>query len=224
MDASFWIGFVNIIIIDIVLSGDNAVVIGMASRKLPLEQRRKAVLWGTAGAVGLRVILTALAAWVLLIPYLKAAGGLVLAWIAFKLLAGDEAEGDGIEAGSTLWAAIKTIIIADFVMSLDNVLAVGGAAHGDFLLLLFGLAFSIPLLMIGSNLIATMMDRLPVLIYVGAGILAYTAGSMIIQEEAVQHYIAPVLYELSFVLPIGVTVLVLAAGLWWRKHTRQSFS
>lgn len=223
MDASFWIGFINIIIIDIVLSGDNAVVIGMASRKLPPEKRQQAVIWGTGGAVALRVILTALAAWVLLIPYLKAAGGLVLAWIAFKLLAGEEAEGEGIEADGTIWSAIKMIIIADFVMSLDNVLAVGGAAHGDFVLLLFGLGFSIPLLMFGSNLIANLMDRLPFLVYVGAGILAYTAGSMIIQEEAVQQHIAPVLYELTWVVPFVVTGLVLGIGLWWRRHTHQSF-
>ncbi|AMA73766.1 MULTISPECIES: TerC family protein [Aneurinibacillus] len=222
MDVSFWIRFVNIIIIDIVLSGDNAVVIGMASRKLPPPQRKKAVIFGTAGAVGLRIVLTALATWVLLIPYLKAIGGVVLAWIAFKLLIGDGEETSDIKAGHTLFTAVQTIIIADFVMSLDNVLAVGGAAHGDFMLLLFGLGLSIPLLMVGSNAVAALMDQVPLLIYIGAGILSYTAGTMIISEEAVQHRIAPVYYYLDWLFPLLLTAVILGLGIWWRKRLYQS--
>lgn len=218
MDASFWIGFINIIIIDVVLSGDNAVVIGMASRKLPPEQRRKAVIYGTMGAIGLRIVLTAMATWVLLIPYLKAIGGIVLAWIALKLLLGEGEEASDIKAGPTLFAAIQTIIVADFVMSLDNVLAVGGAAHGDFVLLLFGLGLSIPLLMAGSNAVAALMDRLPVLIYIGAGILSYTAGAMVISEEAVQQHIAPAYYYLDWLFPLLLTSFVLVLGIWWRKR------
>ncbi|WP_047153632.1 TerC family protein [Aneurinibacillus tyrosinisolvens] len=223
MNASFWIGFLNIVIIDIVLSGDNAVVIGMASRKLPPEQRRKAVIWGTAGAVGLRVLLTGLATWVLLIPYLKAVGGMVLAWIAFKLLVGEGEAASDIKAENTLLSAVKTIIVADFIMSLDNVLAVGGAAHGDFVLLLFGLGLSVPLLMVGSSFVASLMDRLPVLVYIGAGILAYTAGSMVISEEPVQQHIAPIYYFLDWLVPLAFTVLVLLAGMWWRKRTYESY-
>jgi YjbE family integral membrane protein len=222
MDTSFWMGFINIVIIDVVLSGDNAVVIGMASRKLPQQQRRKAVIYGTAGAVGLRIVLTALATWVLLIPYLKAVGGVVLAWIAFKLLIDEGEESSDIEAGNTLFAAVQTIIVADFVMSLDNVLAVGGAAHGDFVLLMFGLGLSIPLLMVGSNVVAALMDRLPVLIYIGAGILSYTAGEMIMSEEAVQQQIAPIHYYLDWLLPLLLTVLVLTVGVWWRKRLYHS--
>jgi YjbE family integral membrane protein len=218
MDATFWIGFVNIIIIDIVLSGDNAVVIGMASRKLPSKQRRKAVILGTAGAVGLRIVLTALATWVLLIPYLKAIGGLVLAWIAFKLLVDEGEESSDIEAGNTLFAAVQTIIVADFVMSLDNVLAVGGAAHGDFGLLLFGLGLSIPLLMVGSNIVAALMDRLPVLVYIGAAILGYTAGTMVMSEEAVQQRIAPMYYYLDWIFPLILTVTILSLGIWRRRQ------
>jgi YjbE family integral membrane protein len=218
MDATFWIGFVNIIIIDIVLSGDNAVVIGMASRKLPPEQRRKAIILGTAGAVGLRIVLTALATWVLLIPYLKAIGGLVLAWIAFKLLVGEGEESSYIKAGNTLFAAVQTIIVADFVMSLDNVLAVGGAAHGDFGLLLFGLGLSIPLLMVGSNMVAALMDRLPVLVYIGAAILGYTAGTMVMSEEAVQQRIAPMYYYLDWIFPLMLTVVILSVGIWRRRQ------
>lgn len=222
MDASFWIGFVHIIIIDIVLSGDNAVVIGMASRNLPYEQRRRAVLYGTAGAVGLRILLTAMATWVLLIPYLKAIGGAVLAWIALKLLIGEGEDASDIKAGQTLFAAVQTIIIADFVMSLDNVLAVGGAAQGDFVLLLFGLGLSIPLLMVGSNAVAALMDRLPALVYIGACILSYTAGAMIISEESIQQRIAPVYYYVDWVFPLLLTVLVLIVGLWWRKRLYHS--
>ncbi|GEN33111.1 TerC family protein [Aneurinibacillus danicus] len=222
MDASFWIGFINIVIIDVVLSGDNAVVIGMASRRLPPVQRKKAVMYGTVGAVVLRIVLTALTTWVLLIPYLKAVGGVVLAWIALKLLIGEGEESSDIKAGHTLAGAVQTIIVADFVMSLDNVLAVGGAAHGDFVLLLFGLGLSIPLLMVGSNAVAALMDRAPALIYIGAGVLSYTAGKMVMSEEAVQQRIAPMYYYLDWLFPLLLTMLVLTAGIWWRKRLYHS--
>lgn len=214
---SFWINFINIIIIDIVLSGDNAIVIGMASRKLVGNQRKKAVFWGTVGAVVLRIVLTFLATWLLLIPHLKAVGGCILAWIAFKLLISEGEEAGDIKAGKNLIAAVKTIIIADFVMSLDNVLAVGGAAHGNFLLVLFGLGLSIPLLMFGSNFIASLMDRLPFLIYFGAAVLAHTGGSMIIDEESVQRLISEDFYFLNWLFPLALTLGVLFLGGWWRK-------
>ncbi len=214
---SFWISFINIIIIDIVLSGDNAIVIGMASRRLSGIQRKRAVFWGTIGAVVLRIILTALATWLLLIPHLKAIGGLLLTWIAFKLLISEGEEASDIKAGQNLLTAIKTIIIADFIMSLDNVLAVGGAAHGDFLLVIFGLAFSIPLLMFGSNFIASLMDRLPFLIYCGAAILAHTGGAMIINEKVIQQMISDDYYYMNWLFPFFVTMVLIIIGGWYRK-------
>lgn len=219
MAMSFWVQFINIIIIDVVLSGDNAIVIGMASRKLAGKQRKKAVLWGTLGAVLLRVILTFLATWLLLIPHLKAVGGLILGWIAFKLIISEGEEASDIKAGSNLLAAVKTIIIADFIMSLDNVLAVGGAAHGDFKLVLFGLGLSIPLLMFGSNFIASMMDRFSFLVYFGSAILAHTGGTMIIDEESIQRMIPPAFYFLNGFFPFVLTLIVLFLGGWWRKKT-----
>jgi len=214
---SFWISFFNIVIIDIVLSGDNAIVIGMASRKLSGIQRKRAVFWGTIGAIGLRIVLTAVAAWLLLIPHLKAIGGVLLSWIAFKLLISEGEEVTDIKAEKTLFAAIKTIIVADFIMSLDNVLAVGGAASGNLFLVLFGLAFSIPLLMFGSNFIASLMDRLPFLVYFGAAILAHTGGSMIINEETIHNLITEKYYFLTWLFPVVLTVFLLIIGGWWRN-------
>jgi YjbE family integral membrane protein len=214
---SFWISFINIIIIDIVLSGDNAIVIGMASRKLSGIQRKRAVFWGTIGAIFLRIVLTALATWILLIPHLKAFGGLLLTWIAFKLLISEGEEASDIKAGKNLLSAIKTIIIADFIMSLDNVLAVGGAAHGNLFLVIFGLGLSIPLLMFGSNFIASLMDRLPFLIYCGAAILAHTGGAMIINEKTIQRMISVDYYYLNWIFPLFLTVVLLIVGGWWRR-------
>ncbi|WP_027415486.1 TerC family protein [Aneurinibacillus terranovensis] len=223
MDAKFWVGFLNIIIIDIVLSGDNAVVIGMASRRLRKEDRKKAVLWGIVGAVGLRVILTALATWFLLIPYLKAIGGIMLAWIAFKLLISDGEDTSAIRAENSLGAAVKTIIVADFVMSLDNVLAVGGAAHGNIILVMFGLGLSIPLLMIGSNFIAKLMDQVPTLVYIGAAILAHTAGTMVMSEETIQQFILPSYAFLDWAAPLVLVAIILIGGAWWRRRMFASY-
>jgi YjbE family integral membrane protein len=140
----FWIAVGQIILIDIVLSGDNAVVIALACRNLSPEQRRKGIFWGVAGAISLRVVLTVFAALVMNLPWLKLVGGLLLVWIAVKLMLPEEVDGHDIKASGNLWGAIKTIIVADFVMSLDNVIAVAGAAHGSLALLLFGLAVSNP--------------------------------------------------------------------------------
>ncbi|SDW09670.1 integral membrane protein, YjbE family [Marininema mesophilum] len=211
MDAQFWLGFINIIILDLVLSGDNAVVIGMASRKLPAHQQKKAILYGTIAAVVLRVALTLIAVWLLKVPLLKAIGGLLLVWIAIKLLVDGDNEED-IEIGSGLKSAIKTIIIADVVMSLDNVLAVAGAAHGDFLLVLLGLALSVPILMGGSRVVATLMNKLPWLVYVGSGILAYTAGQLLVEDKIIHDNIIVNAPYLTWVTPVVLILLVLGAG------------
>lgn len=176
---------VGIVIIDLVLSGDNAVVIGLAARRLSPENRRRAIIFGGVGAVVLRVIFTALAALLLSVPLLQAGGGLMLLWIAYKLVkphGGDERVGES----DTLVQAVRTIILANVVMSLDNILAVGGAAHGDLWLLLFGLAFSIPVLLLGSELVARLLGRHPLLVYVGVFVLILTAVGMIV-EDAVVH-------------------------------------
>ena len=185
----------SIVLLDLVLSGDNAVVIGMATRSLPSEQRRRAIVFGGAGAVVLRIIFTAVAALLLGVPLLMAAGGLLLLWIASKLVrGGGEAEHHtGGAEKSGMLDAIRTIILADVVMSLDNMLAVGGAAHGSLLLLLFGLALSIPILLLGSGLVARLMNRLPWLVWLGAAILVWTAIGMILHDPLVERYVLSLL-------------------------------
>ena len=176
----------SIIIIDLVLSGDNAVVIGMAARSLSTENRRKAIIFGGAGAIGLRILFTALATVLLGIPYLQAIGGVLLFYIAFKLLRPQGGgHGDIKEAGS-LREAIQTIILADVVMSLDNILAVAGAAHGDIRLLMFGLLLSIPIILFGSELVARLLGRFPAFLYVGAFVLVHAAVAMVLHDASLR--------------------------------------
>ncbi len=211
MDGSFWLGFLNIIIIDLVLSGDNAVVIGMACRGLTPREQNKAVFYGTLGAVLLRVGLTAMATWMLNIPFLKLVGGLLLFWIALKINTHKENETSDVSYGRNLSQAIKTIILADFIMSLDNVLAVGGAAHGNIWLVLFGLGLSIPLLMWGSALVARLINRLPVIMYLGSAILAYTAAEMCMEDP----YLSRFTYQLPAVemmIPMVAALAVILIG------------
>jgi YjbE family integral membrane protein len=219
LDTSFWIGFINIIILDLVLSGDNAVVIGMAARALPYRQRKKAILLGTSAAILLRVALTGIAAYLLNIPLLMSVGGLVLLWIAMKLIA-EEDDGTEVHVGRGLKEAVKTIIIADVVMSLDNVLAVAGAAHGNFWLVLFGLALSIPIIMWGSRVIAVMMNQLSWLLYVGSAILGYTAGQLIVDDPIIHQRIMASASSLTRTLPFILAVLVVIAGLSVKRITK----
>lgn len=212
----------SIVVIDLVLSGDNALVIGMASHRLPARQRRWAIILGGAGAVGLRVLFTALAVFLLVVPFLQAAGGVLLTWIAYKLLR-EETHGDPhIEAQDTLIDSIKTIIMADAVMSLDNILAVGGAAHGSLALLLFGLGLSMPLLLFGSSLIARLMNRMPWLILIGVGVLTLTAARMIADDRIVERQIPSSLHlPLLIGLAVGLSALVfIPAIVRWRRARR----
>jgi len=180
----------GIIIIDLVLSGDNAVVIGLAARRLDPRQRRLAIFWGGFGAIALRVLFTALAAILLVVPLLQFVGGAVLIWIAYKLLRDDHAdETANIREGRNLVDAVRTIVLADVIMSLDNILAVGGVAHGDIGLLLFGLGLSMPIILFGSNLVAWLTDRVPWLAYVGSGVLAWAAAEMMTHDQMVGGYI-----------------------------------
>lgn len=207
MDLGFIGAVLSIVVIDLVLSGDNAVVIGMAASRLSAEQRRKAIIWGGAGAVGLRMLFTAAAALLLGIPLLQAIGAVLLFWIAFNLLKPEEEEHD-IEAAGSLREALQTIIMADVVMSLDNILAVGGAAHGSIGLLIFGLALSVPILLFGSSLIARMIDQYPFLNYIGAGVLVFTAARMFLEDPVVHDNLGiTTVVEYLFVAIAVVVVL-----------------
>jgi len=211
MDAGFWLSFVQILLIDLVLSSDNAVLIGMACRGLAPQQRRRAVLYGTLGAVLLRIGLTGMATWMLEIPLLKAAGGILLLWIAARLMLDEAAESSDVTSGKNTVQAIKTIILADFVMSLDNVLAVGGAARGELLLVLFGLGLSIPLLMWGSTLVARLIDRYPLLLLIGTAVLAYTAFSMLAEDPAFRYYVQGLPYH-RLLVPLTSVLFIILLG------------
>lgn len=214
-EPQFWAGVVKIIMIDLLLSGDNAVVIALACRNLPEAQRRKGILYGVGGAIGLRVVLTFFAVGMLALPYLKLIGALLLLWIGIKLiLPEDEAHGESnIKAEAHLWGAVKTIIIADFVMSLDNVLGVAAAAHGNVWLLLFGLLVSIPLIAWSSQLVLKLIDRYPWIIYAGGALLGYVAGEMLVTEALLKPMMEawPLLHGL---VPVVGALTVLLAGRW----------
>lgn len=197
----FWSALVSIIIIDLVLAGDNAIVIGLAARNLPKEQQKKAVIWGTFGAIFIRSVATLAVVWLLQIPGLLFIGGLLLIWIAFKLLKGEESH--NIQSGNSFWSAIKTIVIADALMGIDNVLAVAGAAHGSFALVIIGLIVSIPIVIWGSTLILKWIDRFPIIITVGAAVIAYTAAKMMLDEPFIKPFIAQNVW-IKWLLPIVV--------------------
>lgn len=212
--VQFWVTLGSIIILDLVLAGDNAVVIAMASNKLPQELRKKTILIGTAGAVLVRVALTFVAVELLNVPFLKAMGGLVLLPIAVKLLL-PSGEGEHVEAADSFWGAVKTIIIADAAMGIDNVLAIAGAAQGHFGMVVIGLLISIPIVVAGSQLIGQLMDKWPALMYVGAGILGWTAGSMIAHDAQVGTMIVSTCGQtVEYVLPAVLAVLVCVIGHW----------
>lgn len=176
----------GIVMVNILLSGDNALVIALASRNLSPEQRKKAMLWGSAGAVVLRIILTFGAVLLLKIPYVQIVGGLLLFWIAAKLIGNDEHKQDQVAAEDNLFKAIRTIIVADVVMSLDNVLAIAGVAKGNLTLLIFGLAISIPLIVWGSKAIGVLIEKWPVIILFGAAFLGWTSGEMVAGDEVLR--------------------------------------
>lgn len=185
--TEFWLLVFSIVIIDLVLAGDNAIVIGLAARRVPKQLQKKVILWGTAGAIIVRSILTYIVVWLLKVPGLLLMGGLLLIWIAYSLLVEEKKHGD-MKLGDNLWSAIKTIIIADVVMGLDNVLAVAGAAHGSFVLVMVGLLISIPIVIWGSTIILGWVDRYPAIIYLGAGVLAWTAAKMIADEPLLYKF------------------------------------
>lgn len=210
-NTDFLMALLTIIAIDLVLAGDNAVVIAMASRNLPEKLRNKAIYWGTAGAIIVRILMTLVAVWLLRVPYLQAIGGLLLIPVAIKLLKQEDTH-ESVAAADNFWVAIKTIIIADAIMGLDNVLAIAGASHGNMLLVVLGLLISVPIVVRGSQWISGWMNKYPILVYVGAGILAWTAGGMIVHDKVVGGYLASLIPASEWLMPLAVLILVVATG------------
>ncbi len=228
MDVSstqFWLALLEIIWVNILLSGDNAVVIALAARSLPASQQKKAIAFGSTGAIVLRIILTIVAAKLLLLPWLKVVGGILLLYIGISLLKPeDDDAGEAREHGS-LMAAIRTILLADLVMSLDNVVAVAAAAHGDMTLLIIGLAISIPLVIFGSTLLLKVIERLPIIVWLGAALLGYIAGEMLVSDPALVDTVSGVSQQLhtsvhQFAVGVGLlgAVIVLVTGKVFRAR------
>jgi YjbE family integral membrane protein len=219
----FWIGLLKIIGVNLILSGDNAVVIALAARSLPQRQQKAAVLWGSGAAVAMRIVLTIFAVALLTLPWLKLVGSLLLFWIGIKLLLPEEGD-ENIDASDNLISAIKTILIADLVMSIDNVIAVAAAAQGSMTLLVLGLAISIPLVIFGSTLLLHLMERWPVIITIGGGLLGFVAGEMLVTDPALKGWLSgigvafdgekPKVGGLSLEIICGLAgaVIVIAAG------------
>jgi len=216
--TQFWVAVAEIILINILLSGDNAVVIALACRNLPLKQRRQGIFWGVVGAIVLRIALTFFAMSLLVLPYLKLLGGVLLVWIGIKLIAQEEREEHRVKASKRLLTAIWTIIVADLVMSLDNVMAVAAAAKGHAVLMVFGLAVSIPIVIIGSQLIMRSMERYPLVILAGGGLLGYIAGDMAIEDPVVEPWLVENAAHVANLIPLASLVLVIAIGSWLTRR------
>ncbi len=221
--ADFWIGLMKIVWINIILSGDNAVVIALAARSLPPHQQKKAVLFGSGAAVVLRIALTVVAAKLLQLSFLQIVGGCLLLWIGLQLLSGDDEEEGESKTYGSLMAAVRTILIADLVMSLDNVIAVAAAAQGNTLLLILGLAISIPLVIFGSTLMIKLMERYPFIVVMGAALIGWVGGETIANDAALHDYAVahPALHYVAAAL--GATLVVGFGKLlpmWTRRESR----
>lgn len=216
MDAStFLIAVAQIIMIDILLGGDNAVVIALACRRLPEAQRAKGIFWGVVGAIAVRIVLIFFALQLLALPYLKLVGAALLLWIGVKLLLPEEEDAhEGMAASESLWGAVRTVIVADVVMSLDNVIAVAGAAHGDITLVVFGILVSVPIIVWGSRFVLKLMDRFPVVITLGGALLGWIAGGMAVSDGAVTAHLGELPGWLKYACGALGAVLVVAVGKW----------
>jgi YjbE family integral membrane protein len=216
----FWVAALEIIVINILLSGDNAVVIALACRNLPRKQRVLGIFYGVIGAVVLRIILTFFAVQLLLLPYLQLIGAALLVWIGIKLIAEDDGEEHDVKASDRLISAVKTVIVADLVMSLDNVIGVAGAAKGSLVLLVFGLVVSIPLVVVGSQLIMKLIERFPWLVVAGGGLLGYIAGEIATHDTAVKAWVDAQMPALHWAAPIAGVAIVVAVGVWLVRRSR----
>jgi YjbE family integral membrane protein len=225
-DATFWAALLSIIVANILLSGDNAVVIALASRNLPPAQQKKAIFWGSAAAIVLRVVLTITAVALLTLPYLKIVGAILLIYIGVQLLADSDGE-EHLEGQTSIWAAIRTILIADLVMSLDNVLAVAAAAQKGpeetrLLLLIIGLGMSIPLIIFGSAMLLKVMERFPIIITLGAGLLGLLAGGMLVEDPAIKDSIQEALGDAKLAFEvIGVAIVILVGSYLKKKNSQK---
>lgn len=211
-NPQFWIAVLQIIAIDIVLGGDNAVVIALACRRLPEQQRKLGIFWGVFGAIALRIVLIFFALSLLAIPYLKIVGAILLIWIGVKLLQPEPEGTHEIDASTTLVGAIKTIIVADAVMSLDNVIAIAGAAKDDLSLVIFGLVISVPIIVWGSQLVMKVMDRYPVTIAIGAGLLGWIAGDMVVTDVVTKEWVSTQAKYLHWIAPVAAALIVITVG------------
>ncbi|MFO1088187.1 MAG: TerC family protein [Hyphomicrobiales bacterium] len=218
--GEFWAALVEIIAINVILSGDNALVIALACRGLPPRERKLGVLFGTLAAIVLRILFAIAIVYVLKIPALMLIGSLALMWIAIKLVQPEEGDGhgDGVKASTTIWQAVKIVCVADAVMSLDNVIAVAAAAKGDLLLLSLGIAISIPPVVLGSTVMLYILDRFPILVIAGSGLLGYIAGELAIEDKFVHQWFEDHHITIPAMLPYVTCALVVAIGLYLRKR------
>ena len=215
--SQFFVALFSIIVIDLVLAGDNAVVIAMASNRLPVHLRKRAIYVGTAGAILIRLIMTFFAVQLLSVPYLQALGGLVLLPIAVKLMQPSGGK-EHIEAAETFAGAVKTIIIADAAMGIDNVIAIAGASHGDFLLVVLGLVISVPIVVGGSQLIGSLMERFPMLVVLGTAILGWTGGTMIVHDRTIGIMLLEAAPQVEYLLPAALAGAVCGIGGYLRRR------
>ena len=220
-EAEFWARLGTIVVIDLMLAGDNALVIALAVRSLPKRQQLLGRVFGTAGAVLLRIMLIALAITLLRLPFLQLVGGLLLVGIAFKLVRPTAGEGERVRQGSSLHSAIGIIIVADLVMSLDNVLGVAAAAHGDMRLVVLGIALSIPIVVWGSGLLARLMNRVPWIIWLGGAVLGYVAGDMVLDDEALRSLLGDAAAPLAQTIPIALATILGVLGWWSAERPRR---
>jgi len=218
-NADFWIGLVKIVWINIILSGDNAVVIALAARALPPDQQKKAIFFGSGAAVVLRIVLTVVAAKLLSLPYLQIVGGLLLLWIGLQLLGDEDEEGGPEKENGGLMAAVRTILVADLVMSLDNVIAVAAAAQGSMVLLILGLAISIPLVIFGSTLMIKLMERFPIIVILGAALIGWVGGETIASDVALRGVVAANPWLIHAAAAAGA-VFVVAVGRHLARRAR----
>jgi YjbE family integral membrane protein len=217
----FWSGLMQIILVNIVLSGDNALVIALACRNLEKRYQKPAILIGSAGAIVLRIIFVLIVDLLLQVSYLKLVGGLLLLWIGVKLVQGEDEHGDGVKAEGSLWAAIRTIIIADAVMSLDNAIAIAAAAKGDTTLIVLGLLISIPLIIFGATLIMMLLNRFPIIVIAGGGLLGWIAGEVLATDPAYAKQLAAAIPHAQLVFEIAGAALTVALGYWLQMRGRK---